>query len=121
MASPQAIQQWAGPRRLDRYRSLYPGQDGSAAPMVLRVAWAGRTSTYDQQDPTLSLPPELTIAPLATPPLTTSCWPPLPIVVPTSRPPTLSVPPLDTVVALPVPPDTVFSVTPLATAKPLTL
>jgi site-specific DNA recombinase len=59
MASPQAIQQWAGPRRLDRYRSLYPGQDGSAAPMVLRVAWAGRTSTYDQQDPTLSLPRQL--------------------------------------------------------------
>lgn len=59
MASPQAIQQWAGPRRVDRYRNLCPGQDGTAAPMVLRVAWAGRTSTYDQQDPTLSLPRQL--------------------------------------------------------------
>jgi len=56
VASPQAIQQWAGPRRVDR--SAYWQRDETAA-SVLRVAWAGRTSTYDQQDPTLSLPRQL--------------------------------------------------------------
>jgi site-specific DNA recombinase len=57
MASPQAIQKWAGPRRVDRPQGPYGQRDAAAS--VLRLAWVGRTSTYDQQDPTLSLPRQL--------------------------------------------------------------
>jgi hypothetical protein len=57
MASPQAIQQWAGLRRVDRPQGPYGQRDAAAS--VLRLAWVGRTSTCDQQDPTLSLPRQL--------------------------------------------------------------
>ncbi|SED61802.1 Site-specific DNA recombinase [Amycolatopsis tolypomycina] len=55
---PDAIREWAGPRRVDRV-SAFVGQSPTAVqlePAVIRVAFLGRTSTYDQQDPTLSLP-----------------------------------------------------------------
>jgi site-specific DNA recombinase len=35
---------------------------------ALRLAWAGRTSTYDQQDPSLSLPRQLASSREALPP-----------------------------------------------------
>ena len=59
MDGPEAIRDWARSGSLGHAR-LYR-QDAAAAivPSVLRVAWAGRTSTYDQQDPTLSLPRQL--------------------------------------------------------------
>ena len=60
MDSPQAIRDWARSGRIGHAR-LHQQQDTGTAsvPAVLRVAWAGRTSTYDQQDPTLSLPRQL--------------------------------------------------------------
>lgn len=39
----------------------------SAEAVLLRFAWAGRTSTYDQQDPTLSLPRQLRSSQLVLP------------------------------------------------------
>jgi len=59
--SPQAIRGWPGSRRVDRQGTLpgRPGAGASAEPAVIRAAFAGRTSTYDQQDPTLSLPRQL--------------------------------------------------------------
>jgi hypothetical protein len=38
-----------------------------AEPGIVRLAWAGRTSTYDQQDPTLSLPRQLRACQLVLP------------------------------------------------------
>src|SRR5205823_4137900 len=58
MGSPEAIRAWAGPRRLDRAHPL-AGPALRTASSVIRVAFAGRTSTYDQQDPTLSMPRQL--------------------------------------------------------------
>jgi site-specific DNA recombinase len=58
--SPKAIREWAGPRRAGRLTALGgPGDGQQAVPGVLRAAFAGRTSTYDQQDPTLSIPRQL--------------------------------------------------------------
>ena len=60
MDSPQAIRNWAGPRRGGRLQEPGgPGDGTRAVPRVLRAAFAGRTSTYDQQDPTLSIPRQL--------------------------------------------------------------
>ena len=63
MASPEAIQKWAGQRHLaTQSRSPYDNSEGPPErerPRVVRLAFAGRTSTYDQQDPTLSLPRQL--------------------------------------------------------------
>lgn len=62
MAGPELVRKWADDRPVGRPRSPYRRDDdtGTAeAYPVLRVAWAGRTSTYDQQDPTLSLPRQL--------------------------------------------------------------
>ncbi|MFD8494848.1 recombinase family protein [Amycolatopsis sp. NPDC059657] len=56
--SPEAIRDWAGPRRVDRQHPL-AGPVILAESAVIRVAFLGRTSTYDQQDPTLSLPRQL--------------------------------------------------------------
>ena len=59
MDSPKAIRDWAGPHRAGRL-TTHGGPGGQqAVPGVLRAAFAGRTSTYDQQDPTLSLPRQL--------------------------------------------------------------
>lgn len=57
-SGPEAIRAWAGPRRVDRVDPL-TGAAITTEPEIERVAWAGRTSTYDQQDPTLSLPRQL--------------------------------------------------------------
>jgi site-specific DNA recombinase len=55
--SPQAIRDWAGPRRVGGSRAAGGGEQ--PVPGVVRAAFAGRTSTYDMQDPTLSLPRQL--------------------------------------------------------------
>lgn len=55
---PEAIRGWAGPRRVDRTHPL-AGPVTCEEPVIIRVAFAGRTSTDDQQDPTLSLPRQL--------------------------------------------------------------
>jgi site-specific DNA recombinase len=55
MDGPEAIRAWARSGGVGSYQQ----DDTGAMPAVLRVAWAGRTSTYDQQDPTLSLPRQL--------------------------------------------------------------
>ena len=57
MASPEAIRAWGESRRVGG-RNQRPGVV-AAAPSLIRLAWVGRTSTYDQQDPTLSLPRQL--------------------------------------------------------------
>jgi site-specific DNA recombinase len=59
--SPEAIRAWPGSRRIDRSRGLHgrSGAEARAASAIIRAAFAGRTSTYDQQDPTLSLPRQL--------------------------------------------------------------
>lgn len=57
-SSPEAIRAWRGPRRIDRDQT-HTGSDASPEPGIVRVAFAGRTSTYDQQDPTLSIPRQL--------------------------------------------------------------
>lgn len=59
MASPDAIRAWAGSRRVAGSRNSTGGGTALAEPRVIRLAFAGRTSTYDQQDPTLSLPRQL--------------------------------------------------------------
>ena len=62
MAGPEQIRAWAEGRRVGHARSPYQRTDDDSAvktPSLLRFAWAGRTSTYDQQDPTLSLPRQL--------------------------------------------------------------
>lgn len=55
---PEAIRAWAGPRRVDRASALAGLAPAVVLnePSIIRVAFIGRTSTYDQQDPTLSLP-----------------------------------------------------------------
>ena len=58
MAGPEALREWAGPRRVDRERAR-AGRAACPEPSLIRVAFAGRTSTYDQQDPTLSIPRQL--------------------------------------------------------------
>lgn len=58
MGGPEGLREWAGPRRIDRTHPL-AGPAVLAEPSVIRVAFAGRTSTYDQQDPTLSIPRQL--------------------------------------------------------------
>ncbi|WP_433264845.1 recombinase family protein [Actinosynnema sp. CS-041913] len=58
MGGPEALREWAGPRRVDRAHPL-AGPAARAKPSFIRVAFAGRTSTYDQQDPTLSIPRQL--------------------------------------------------------------
>jgi len=52
MGSPAEIQRWGESLRVAA-ASADPGR------LVARVAFAGRTSTEDQQDPTLSLPRQL--------------------------------------------------------------
>lgn len=64
MASPELIQRWAREGGVGRAQSPYRLADPEAAGVadraaVVRVAFAGRTSTDDQQDPTLSLPRQL--------------------------------------------------------------
>src|SRR2546427_309139 len=44
-----------------------PGQDVATGPVRVPVAWIGRTSTEDQQNPTLSLPRQLASARRALP------------------------------------------------------
>jgi hypothetical protein len=59
MGSPEAIGTWAERRRVGGLRQL-GGPAGVAADtgtQLIRVAFADRTSTDDQQDPTMSLPP----------------------------------------------------------------
>ena len=60
MAGPELVRKWADDRPVGRARSPYRRHDDTetaeARPRLLRFAWAGRTSTYDQQDRTLSLP-----------------------------------------------------------------
>ena len=58
MGGPEALRAWAGPRRVDRTPAL-AGPSALRESSVIRVAFAGRTSTYDQQDPTLSIPRQL--------------------------------------------------------------
>ncbi|GAA4412191.1 recombinase family protein [Actinokineospora soli] len=50
--SPEAVRQWTGPRRA----VLDPRHAADAQHDMLRFAFLGRTSTYDLQDPTLSIP-----------------------------------------------------------------
>ena len=63
MGSPEAIRAWAAQRRVNPVRryvgSPDASQGGSPETRLIRVAFAGRTSTDDQQDPTLSLPRQL--------------------------------------------------------------
>jgi site-specific DNA recombinase len=60
MAGPESVRKWADDRPVGRARSPYHRHHDTGTteprPRLLRFAWAGRTSTYDQQDPTLSLP-----------------------------------------------------------------
>ncbi len=58
MGGPEAIREWAGSRRVDRAHPL-SDPAAHAEPSFIRVAFVGRTSTYDQQDPTLSIPRQL--------------------------------------------------------------
>ncbi len=55
MAGPELIGQWAGTSPVGGARSRYRHHDDIGAaepqPRLIRFAWAGRTSTYDQQDP----------------------------------------------------------------------
>jgi site-specific DNA recombinase len=67
MAGPELIQRWASGAAsggVGRVRSPYQTADPDepapgGGPGAVRVAFAGRTSTDDQQDPTLSLPRQL--------------------------------------------------------------
>jgi hypothetical protein len=54
MGSPAQIQAWAGPRRLDQ-----PLAGAGQAGEMIPAAFLGRCSTFEQQDPTLSLPRQL--------------------------------------------------------------
>jgi len=67
MDSPKAIRDWAGPRRIGRLPASAGGR-AESVPGVVRAAFAGRTSTYDQQDPTLSLPRQLRASQAVQPP-----------------------------------------------------
>ena len=74
MAGPEQVLAWAGASETGRVRSPYRRDDttpGGAAtggsPQYFRFAWVGRTSTYDQQDPTLSLPRQLGASQVALP------------------------------------------------------
>lgn len=65
MAIPAAISTWEGPLRVERgnpglFRPERPGG-------VILLAFLGRTSTYDQQDPTLSIPRQLRACQLVLP------------------------------------------------------
>ncbi len=57
--SPEIIRHWAEPHQVDGLRT--------AKLDLKRLAWAGRTSTYDRQDPTLSLPRQLSACQSALP------------------------------------------------------
>jgi site-specific DNA recombinase len=63
MASPEQIQAWARQRGIGRPRSRYRADDcddhPASQPTILRFAWMARVSTKDMQDPTLSLPRQL--------------------------------------------------------------
>jgi site-specific DNA recombinase len=73
VGGPEPIQAWAAASRIGRLHSPYrptTADDTAAAgaePGIVRLAWAGRTSTYDQQDPTLSLPRQLRACQLVLP------------------------------------------------------
>lgn len=71
MAGPDQVRAWAGSSSVGRSRSPYRHDDhaldDAPAMLLIRVAWAGRTSTYDQQDPTLSLPRQLRASQLVLP------------------------------------------------------
>lgn len=72
MAGPELVRKWADDQPVGRPRSPYRRHDDNtgaaeARPRLLRFAWAGRTSTYDQQDPTLSLPRQLRASQLVLP------------------------------------------------------
>lgn len=66
MGRPEPIRAWAGPRRVDRTDPL-AGPVTCEKSAIIRVAFAGRTSTDDLQDPTLSLPRQLRTCQLALP------------------------------------------------------
>ncbi|WPB88176.1 recombinase family protein [Streptomyces malaysiensis] len=57
MGSPEAIRVWAQKRRIAHSAGAAGASD--AQPQLMRVAWMGRTSNRDLQDPTLSLPRQL--------------------------------------------------------------
>lgn len=64
MAAPELIRHLTSANGNVSGRAASPyGRDASpavdAGPALFRFAWVGRTSTYDQQDPTLSLPRQL--------------------------------------------------------------
>ncbi|TQM05982.1 DNA invertase Pin-like site-specific DNA recombinase [Pseudonocardia kunmingensis] len=70
VAAPELIRNLTTPDRADGSAGLGAGGVASPyrarsapapelEPVLFRFAWAGRTSTYDQQDPTLSLPRQL--------------------------------------------------------------
>ncbi|NUR03994.1 MAG: recombinase family protein [Streptomyces sp.] len=69
MGIPKIIQTWAASRRADgEGSSCSLGEPWSAAgSRVVVVAWLGRTSTFDLQDPTLSLPRQLRVCQRALP------------------------------------------------------
>lgn len=64
MAGPEQVRAWIGADNAGRVRSPYhrddvdPGEPVKSV-SLFRFAWVGRTSTYDQQDPTLSIPRQL--------------------------------------------------------------
>jgi site-specific DNA recombinase len=55
MGGPEALRDWTGPRRVDRPNPLVRPETRTES-AIIRVAFIGRTSTKDQQDPTLSIP-----------------------------------------------------------------
>ena len=72
MGGPEQVRAWAADSRIGRLHSPYQPATASdaepaAQPGIVRLAWAGRTSTYDQQDPTLSLPRQLRACQLVLP------------------------------------------------------
>ena len=72
MAGPEQVRAWAGQRGVGRTRSPYSQaahDETLASPQsqLLRFAWVGRVSTRDMQDPTLSLPRQLSVSQRALP------------------------------------------------------
>lgn len=61
MGGPAAVRSWIE----QRARAAEPPV--GTAPQLIRVAWVGRTSTRDLQDPTLSLPRQLRHSQIALP------------------------------------------------------
>ena len=65
MAGPELVQRWTAQsaggigRARSPYQAVDPDAPAEPAKRVVRIAFAGRTSTDDQQDPTLSLPRQL--------------------------------------------------------------